>query len=284
MPEPTDAFEALRRPIVPARPRPEFAAALRRQLNEELPLPTDHGSLKLVHVAVRDAEQAMRFFGSLFGWEGERYATDFVSYYTLNTAVTVRFLDDPNAPALRPNYAVADVSTAVLAIEAAGGRVTESEVSPDGGGWAYGTDRAGLPLVVFKPYDRDHSSPQGPVSGDVALLFMKADAGTASEFYGSVLGWDLAPAHPGSTYYDAAEHVGVWDENAALGTSNPPSLALYVEVPALRPAIARIEELGGHCQPVPETATMGHFYNLLCTDDQGTVFGLMSAAVDEGEA
>jgi len=45
---------------------------------------------------VNDADRAMRFFGSLFGWEAERVELgDHVSHYTLNTEVTVRAPDRP---------------------------------------------------------------------------------------------------------------------------------------------------------------------------------------------
>jgi uncharacterized protein len=295
VPEQVDPFDALRRPIVAARPRPLFAAELERRLREELDMPVTgdlepgnlepgdvsadphhHGELRLVHVQVRDADRAMDFFGDVFGWVGERYVDDHVSHYVLNSGVTVRLIDDPSAAPVRPNYAVRDVTAAVAAIEANGGRVTSSEVDPGGGGWAFADDAAGLPLLVFRPVDRAHPTTDAPARADLALVFMTEDAASAATFYGSVLGWDLRPPHPGSNYFDTAEHVGVFDVNTELGTNLPPSVAVYFGVTALQPIIDRIEARGGHVDAVPDEPNMGPYFSIMCTDDQGTAFGITS--------
>lgn len=288
MPERTDPFDALHRPITAARPRPLFAAELERRLREELDMPvtddvhTDsrHGELGLVHLRVGDADRAMRFFGDLFGWVGERYVDDHVSHYVLNSGVTVRLLDDPAAAAVRPNYAVRDVAAAVRAIEASGGRVTESEVGSDGGGWAFADDAAGLPLLVFRPSAREHPTTDTVARADVALVFMTEGAADATRFYGSVLGWELTAPYPNGTYYDAVEHVGLFDVNAELGTDHAPTIDVYFGVEALRPIVDRIEALGGHVEPLPAEPDMGPYFSVLCTDDQGARFGLISSSRD----
>jgi predicted enzyme related to lactoylglutathione lyase len=293
VPERTDPFDALRRPIAAARPRPLFAAELERRLREELDMPitdesnhggadlvadpTRHGELMLVHLKVDDADRAMRFFGEVFGWVGERYVDDHVSHYILNSGVTVRLIDDPAAAPVRPNYAVRDVAAAVRAIEANGGRVTDSEVGPDGGGWAFADDAAGLPLLVFRRSAREHPTTDTVARADVALVFMTEEATDATRFYGSVLGWELTAPHPGSTYYDAVEHVGLFDVNAELGTHRAPTIDVYFGVEALQPIVERVEALGGHVDPVPEEPDMGPYYSVRCTDDQGTAFGITSA-------
>ncbi len=288
MPEPRDPFLALRRPFVPLVPRPEFAADLRRRLRQEMgmtltddPTPTepalaDHGQLAMVHLRVGHADRAMRFFAELFGWEAERVPFDeHISHYTVNTRTTVRILDDPDSPPVVPNYGVRDAGSAIGAIEAAGGVVTESEPEPDGGGWARGRDDQGLPLLVFRPgrYHRAAAPTRMP-TGEVGLVFVRADAGRAGRFYGTVLGWDLERSAPDSHYYEAVERVGVFDEAAAFGTEVAPSVTLYLAVDALAPALARVEELGGQAGPAAQD--MGPYYSALCRDDQGTEFGLMS--------
>ena len=134
----------------------------------------------------------MQFFGSLFGWVGERFADDHVSHYVLNTAVTVRLLDDPASAPVRPNYVVDDVGAAVAAIEALGGQ-------------RHGI-RRDLPTAAAGPLPRtasrcrwscsghpvgDHPESDAPVSGDVAFVFVREDKDAAARFYGAVLGWEL---------------------------------------------------------------------------------------------
>jgi len=292
MPDRHDPFDALRRPIVPLAPRPAFAAALRRRLQEELCMTTtddaspdgtrnaDTGNLVMVHLRVGDADRAMAFFGSLLGWEGERVDFDnHVSHYTINTATTVRLLDDPAAPAVVPNYGVADVAGTIRAVGAAGGVVTEAAPDPDGGGWARGTDDQGMPWLVFRPgRSRASVSPTRVPTGEVGLVFLRADAARAERFYATVLGWHLTRDDPASQYFEAVPKVGIFDEAAAFGHPVEPDATLYVSVDALAPALARVEELGGHAGPSAQD--MGPYFSARCTDDQGTEFGLIAPALE----
>jgi predicted enzyme related to lactoylglutathione lyase len=296
MPDRRDPFAALRRPVAPLAPRPEFAASLRRRLQEELGMTTSattgaltgptaepaeptvpgHGDLAMVHLRVGDADRAARFFGDLFGWQAERYELDgHVSWYTLNTATTVRLLDDPGVPPVVPNYAVADVAAAVRAIEDAGGRVAAAEPAPDGGGWARGDDDQGIPWLVYRPGGyHDGAAPTRPATGEVGLVFIRADAPRAELFYGPVLGWRFHRDYPTSQYFHTVPLVGVFDEAAAFGHEVTPSAALYVEVEALAPVLRRVEELGGRAGEAAHD--MGPYFSAECSDDQGTPFGLIA--------
>jgi predicted enzyme related to lactoylglutathione lyase len=290
-----DPFDALRRPVVPLAPRPAFVASLRRRLQEELNMaPTDDqtaggagaagaagaAQLVMVHLRVGNADRAMAFFGALLDWQGERVEfEDHVSYYTTNTETTVRMLDDPGAPAVVPNYGVADVGAVVQAIGAAGGQVTQGEPNPDGSGWARGTDDQGLPLLVFRPGRHYESAPPTrEATGEVGLVFLREDAARAERFYGPVLGWQLSRSDPASHYFDAVPKVGIFDEAAAFGHEVEPDATLYLSVDALAPALARVEELGG--QAGPGAQDMGPYFSARCTDDQGTEFGLIATTLE----
>jgi predicted enzyme related to lactoylglutathione lyase len=237
------------------------------------------GRLAMVHLRVDDADRAMRFFGDVFGWEGERVVFDeHVSYYTINTDMTIRILDDPDAPAVVPNYASDDVAATMTAVAAAGGTVTESEAQPDGGGWARGFDNQGLPLLWFRPgRTHVHAAPTRTPTGEVGLVFIRADRSLAESFYAPAFGWEFA-SRRGSFYTDTVERVGVFDEAAAFDTEVAADVTLYFNVDALAPALARVAELGG--TPGEVAHDMGPYYTAVCTDDQGTRFGVMSLAQD----
>jgi uncharacterized protein len=289
MPDRPDPFAGLRRTAPPLAPDPAFAASLRRRLQEELGMPTTtpatptdpgaptvaDGSLAMVHLQVPDADRAARFYGELFGWQAQRVEMgDHVSHYTTNTATTVRLLDDPTAPPVVPNYAIADVAGIVRAVEEVGGRVTESDVAPDGGGWARGDDDQGVPWLAYRPGRyHEHAAPTRTPSGEVGMVFIRADAGRAERFYGRTLGWRFRN-EPGHHYYDTVDLVGVFDEAAASGREVTPSATLYVSVDAMAPALRRVEELGGTAGEAAHD--MGPYFSAVCTDDQGTTFGLMS--------
>ena len=286
-----DPFDELRRPSVPLVPSRDFAASLFGRLREELGMASTvgaqsetpqvaFGGLAMVHIRVDDADRAMQFFGSLFGWQAERVPFDgHVSHYTVNTITTIRILDDPASPPVVPNYAVADVRRVMDAVDGRGGRISEADPAPDGGGWARGVDDQGLPLLVYRPGGyHAHAAPTQRPSGELGLVFIRADADRAATFYGEVLGWTLTAAHPESHYFDAVPGVGVFDEAAAFGRPVEPSVTPYVSVDALLPVLRRIEALGGvagaHAQD------MGPYFTALCRDDQGTTFGVMSAVRD----
>lgn len=284
MARPSDPFDALRRPVAPLAPSDEFSASLRRRIEQELGMTIAHdrtdtdleGTLAMVHLRVKDADRAMNFFGSLLDWEAERvFFEGHVSFYTVNTAVTVRILDDPSAPPLRPNYRITQVDEAVEAIRSAGGTVTASDVDAEGGGWAQGGDDQGVPLLVYRPRDHRASvAPSRAALGEVGLVFIREDATRAERFYASVLGWTFTRTHPGSYYFDTVGGVGVFDEAAAFGTEVTPSATLYLSVPALTPTLERVIELGGFAGRASQD--MGPYYTAMCTDDQGTEFGLMA--------
>lgn len=276
----TDPFEALRRPAPPIAPRHEFAAHLRRQLEQELGMTTTtttDGALAMVHLRVADADRAMAFFGDLLDWDGERVEFEGrVNYYTLNTDVTVRLIADPDAPAVLPNYRASDISATIVRIEAAGGTIDESEVTDDGGGWVRGRDDQGLPLLVYRPrpYSHPGGEPRRAAAGDVGLVFIREDAERAGRFYRSVFGWPFERVHPDSHYFDTVNHVGVFDESAAFGRPVQPIATFYIQVPVLAPFLVKVDELGGRAGSAAQD--MGPYFTAICTDDQGTEFGLMS--------
>ena len=287
-----DPFDDLRRPSVPLVPRAAVVASLFSRLREEFGMSSTveaqdsestevaFGGLAMVHLRVGDADRAMQFFDALFEWQAERVPMgSHVSHYTVNTATTIRILDDPESPPVVPNYAVSDVARTVRAVADAGGRVTDAEPAPDGGGWARGVDDQGLPLLVYRPGGyHAHAAPTRAPSGELGLVFIRADAPKAAAFYGEVLGWTLTAAHPGSFYFDAVPGIGVFDEAAAFDRRVEPSATPYFSVDALLPALRRIEALGGSAgEPAQD---MGPYFTALCTDDQGTTFGVMSAALD----
>ena len=157
--------------------------------------------------------------------------------------------------------------------------ITEAEPAPDGGGWARGVDDQGLPLLVYRPGAyHPHAAPTQAASAELGLVFIRADAAKAAAFYGEVLGWSLVPAHPESHYFDAVANVGVFDEAAAFGQPVEPSATLYFSVDALLPVLRQIEALGGRAGD--HAQDMGPYFTAVCTDDQGTTFGVMSAALE----
>src|SRR3954471_11986907 len=203
---PSDAFESLRRPSSPSRPNPQFAVALRRRLLEELGMTTTDNldtetigatstaalQVGTIRIRANDPDRAFAFFGQLFGWQSERYQGDgYIDHHMVNTAIHLVLTNEPDAPPVRLFFGV-DASAAMAArIEEIGGRIIDSELTDDGGGWARAEDDQGTPIGVYRP--RTYGPDRGPVVAtelfnEVGYLTVNvADVERGQAFYGELL-------------------------------------------------------------------------------------------------
>lgn len=117
------------------------------------------------------------------------------------------------------------------------------------------------------------------------IAFVAADRNAVHAFYDAAVAIGAEVLHAprvwpeyDSSYYEAVPRVGLFDEAAAFGREVGPSVTLYLSVEPLAPAMARVEELGGTVGTVAHD--MGPYVTVLCTDDQGTEFGLMATALE----
>jgi len=249
----TDPFDALRRQVTPRRVRPQFAAALRQRLEEELGMTstqTDaaHG-LKpdMVHIHVDDADRAMAFFGAVLDWQGERVEFEgHVRHYMTNTVDTQPVLTDEAADRrVRLGFKVDDLDAASATVERLGGSIDERSDY-----WALGRDNQGVPIVVWVPGDRyPHEPPTSPATGRIEWFFLRVpDPDAATAFYRDLRGWPI----------DARAN----DEPIAIPCAT---------VPDIEAARARVLANGGS---VDELEPMGPGVGCDCVDDQGTRFSL----------
>jgi predicted enzyme related to lactoylglutathione lyase len=283
---PSDPFDVLRRPTSAARPRPQFAIELRRRLEQELGMTTttelpetvQAGQLRIIHMAVRDAGRALRFFQSLFGWEAETHEVDGRPWhYVLNTTTLTVLKDVPDAPPVRLWFTTADVSRDVRLLEELGGRVESAETGEDGGGWAECRDDQDLPIGLLRPGGyRETTVPSAPATGEVGYLTMTVDDTLRGRrFYEELLGWSFDPPTPNDYHHvgNAGMPLGLVGREA-IGP-NEPAVNLYFRVADIHRAIEAVRELGGEA-PEPDESPSG--LSCSCRDDQGTHFGLWQPA------
>jgi len=155
--------------------------ALKTRLAEELGMTetttevsaTPLGELRPVHLCARDADQAMAFFGSLFGWEAERVPyRDHVHHYTINTTMTTVLVDDPDASSATLCFASPRPADPAGQIQALGGEITEA----DGEHYAQCRDPQGAALVFFQPGEPHPHEPLTKIpAGEFAFAFLIED-------------------------------------------------------------------------------------------------------------
>lgn len=277
-----DPFAALRRPIVPARPDPRVAIALRRRLEEELDMidvqaaPAAVRYPAMVHIGVPDADRAIRFFGSLLGWEAERVEfDDGIRHYVTNASGPRPVLvAQPGAPAFRLGFEVDDTREARELVTALGGTVDAAEIADDGGGWLEASDPAGVPLVLWRPGEaHPHDPPTAPATGNLLYLVVDVpDAAPALRFYGGLAGW---PFRSEDDEYPDYHHVEEHIQPLAAGIQGSAASAgvrLFFTVADLDAAESAVVELGGAV--VGDRFEWGPMTAVPCTDDQGTALVL----------
>ncbi|HZN15377.1 MAG TPA: VOC family protein [Acidimicrobiales bacterium] len=270
----SDPFEALHLPLVPRRPRPQFAAALKRRLTEELSMTTAETTVRMpamFHIRVPDPDQAMAFFGAVFDWEGERVEFEgHIRHYMTNTTATQPVItDEPGAWDVRVGFTTDDLNDAMATIERNGGRIGER-----GDTWVMADDGQGVALVVWTPRDAyPHAPPTKVATGELTWFeILVPSAERAKTFYGDLLGWKYGQFE-GGPYHHVLDATG----GSAAGITEAPDalgVMIYATVPDIDAARARVVAAGG---TVDASSPMGPGVGCHCTDDQGTRFGLWSA-------
>jgi catechol 2,3-dioxygenase-like lactoylglutathione lyase family enzyme len=169
----TDPLEVLRMPILPVDPRPEFAAALLREVEGQIqpvahPVPT-------VRYFVRDVALAVEFYKRYLGFEVEFGPTPaFAMLYLgdlrllLNLPVGAHVL--PNGTAPEPGgwnrilLQVPDLPAAVEALRSQGLHFLNDIVSSTGTRQILLEDPSGNPIELFEAMEGYHERPRTTVT------------------------------------------------------------------------------------------------------------------------
>jgi predicted enzyme related to lactoylglutathione lyase len=110
---------------------------------------------------------------------------------------------------------------------------------------------------------------------------MTTDMKAAEKFYRTVVGWTSAPFPSSPQPYTMFNRSGDTSVAGVMslreGMNTPPFWAMYVGVPKLEEAAARIRRLGGsECSPVIEVPTVGRMQ--MMKDPQGAAFYIYEPA------
>jgi predicted enzyme related to lactoylglutathione lyase len=291
----TDPFDALRRPVLPADPDPDFAATLRARIERALALPrgvvvtstitetrsAEGAAIPYLAVPVGTGQQALDWYVEVLG---ARLAGDpimmpdgRVGHAELELAGGKLYLAEefPDIGVVAPSPAgtpvslslqVPDVAETTRRAVSRGGRLPRAMyddygsrnatvVDPFGHRWLLHT-----PLAALSDTDRQ---------GDIGYLWMTVpDPDRAAEFYTAVLGWAYSPGH-------AAGGRNVVGQALSLGIGQgEPGVHVSFAVDDVAAAVERVRAAGGTATE-PEDRPYGTAADGV--DDQGAVFALHRA-------
>jgi len=287
----SDPLEQLREPLAAIEPDPNFAARLRRQLQDAL-LDRPGGAMSdtetanhedlawpptlTPYIAVADARRAIDWYVDVF--KGQRRGDPYVmpdgsiGHAEVGIGDSVLMLSEPSSevPVRQPapgaphshtlHVQVDDVDATARRAAGQGAEVEREPVDEPYGRVAVVIDPFGHRWLLNQPPARATRARHG----DVAYITMiAADDERAKAFYAAVLGWQFSPGSVphGWDVDDVRPMVGLSGDPA-----QPPEVHLCYRVNDIEAALARVRAAGGQAGDADQRP-----YGLLaeCTDNQG---------------
>jgi uncharacterized glyoxalase superfamily protein PhnB len=297
----TDPFEALREPVTPVNPDPDFAERLRTRLTREVFAPPGgtmaqqtaverepaRPSALTPYIVVSDARRAMDWYIEVFGAQrhGELYVNAdgtighaevsigdallmFAEGSELWPDVPVRAPDSPSTFSHTLHLEVDDVDASTERARRGGASVEREPVDQPYGRGSVIVDPFGHRWMLLK-------RPAGAGrlrQGDVANVTMAVpDTQRAKEFYEAVLQVSFASGHPGA--WRAGQTRPPLAILPAAGAE--PEVQLSYRVDDIAAAVERVRAAGGRADE-PQRQPYGLVAR--CADDQGATFRLWQPA------
>jgi uncharacterized glyoxalase superfamily protein PhnB len=301
----TDPFEALREPVTPVDPDPDFAGRLRQRLTREVFASSPGGPMSQQTVAIRaerepawppaltpyivvsDARRAMDWYAEILGAQrrGEPIVNpdgtighaevglgDAVLMFSEPSAlwpdVPVRAPDSPATFSHTLHLEVSDVDASTEQARRNGASVEREPADQPYGRAAVIVDPFGHRWILLRPPPRATRLRQGDVA---TVTLMARDAHRSMEFYETVLQVPFTSGHPGAWRTDqTAPPLAILPSQDA-----EPGVQLSYRVDDIAAAVERVRAAGGHA-----AAPVRRPFGLLaeCADDQGTTFRLWQPA------
>jgi uncharacterized glyoxalase superfamily protein PhnB len=297
----TDPFEALREPVTPADPDPDFAGRLRLRLTREV-FASPGGTMSqqqtvaarverepawppalTPYIVVSDARRAMDWYAEVFGARrrGEPHvnADGTIGHAEVGIGDGVLMFSEasslwPNVPVRAPDSPATFSHTLHLQVEDVDGTTERARR----GGAAVEREPADQPYgraaVIVDPFGHRWTLLRPPPratrlrQGDVAHVTMVArDADRAKTFYEAVLQVPFSSGHPGAWRTDqTSPPLGILPS-----PGREPQVQLSYRVDDIAAAVERVRAAGGRADE-PTRRRFG--LSTECVDDQGTTFRL----------
>jgi predicted enzyme related to lactoylglutathione lyase len=296
----TDPFEALREPVTPVDPDPDFAGRLRVRLAREVFAPPG-GTMSqqtiaagverepawpptlTPYIVVSDARRAMGWYVEVFGAEprGELYvnADGTIGHAEVGIGDAVLMFSEasglwPDVPVRAPDSPATFSHTLHLEVDDVDG--TTERARRDGA--SVEREPADQPYgrasVIVDPFWHRWILLRRPPratrlrQGDVANVTMMArDPDRAKEFYEAVLQVPFSSGHSGTWRTDqTSPPLGIRSSRGA-----EPEVQLSYRVDDIAAAVERVRAAGGHADE-PQRRSFG--LHAECVDDQGATFRL----------
>lgn len=234
-------------------------------------------------------QQAMAFYGELFGWTEQESGEEYGFYSTVlkgddAVAGMMEKTDDmPDMPDVWSVYfAVEDTAATIGKATAAGGQVM-LDAMPVGDLGVMGMvgDPTGAAIGLWQPQQHRGFLLWGETGAPCWFELRTRDVDAASAFYANVFGNTVTPQDTGAGGPDYAtldingeSQAGIMGMNGFIPDEVPPHWVIYFGVDDCEAAVQKVEELGGSIIASPQGSPYGTVATV--TDPMGATFIILS--------
>ncbi|MBA4865110.1 VOC family protein [Streptomyces sp. PSKA54] len=255
------------------------------------------GSPNWIDVGTRDIEGAKAFYGGLFGWEFRSAGPEAGGYgmFQLNgktVAGGMAISEEQGSPSWTLYFQSPHVDATAKAVEQSGGAVLMEPMDVfDVGRMAIFGDPAGIGFGCWQPGTNKGLDLVGDQGTLCWTELYTPDVAAATEFYGSVFGWETFDVPFPGGRYTTVNPAGTGEQGMFGGVvpldSDPVETEAgaywlpYFEVADTDASAAKARELGGTVRTEPtDMETVGRLAKL--TDPYGARFAVIKSTHAQG--
>ena len=232
-----------------------------------------------------DVEAAKRFYGGLFGWEGQDAGpveeTGGYGFFLKNGKMVAGYgpQQNPGPPFWSMYISVADADDTAAKIKSNGGQVIMDPMDVMAAGrMAIFQDPTGAFFSVWQPGEHKGAQLVNEVGAFSWNELNTRDIDAAKAFYSAVFGWACETMEMGPMTYTEVKLggepiAGMTDMTANVPAEVPPHWLTYFPVDDADGAVSKAQELGGSVMVPPMDIPPGRF--AVVADDKGAHFAVI---------
>ena len=238
----------------------------------------DHGVPSWADIGTPDPQAALKFYGTLFGWEGADQGEE-AGHYTICTkngknVAAISPAQDPGPPRWTTYVNVDNVDDVAKKAEAAGGTVVLPAMDVMGAGrMAIFQDTTGAFIAVWQPNQHIGAELVNEPGTMIWNELATGDLAKSKAFYGETFGWTFGGA---AEYAEGQVHgrtvAGIQPRPEMLPKEVPDHWLVYFASDDVDKSTKQVTKLGGTVLVEPMDIPQGRFSVVM--DPQGAAFGI----------